>query len=273
MTELDERTAPTSVGTGITARRAGFWGDLTAVASRSLRQIRREPTAVIPALIIPVFFFTVTVGALADVAERSGVEDFRTFQLPVGIIFAVSGVSRANALVTDITSGYFDRLLMTPMMRLPFLLGRMVADLVLVIALSIPVLVLGFLVGVRFETGLAGVLVFLLMSGMWGLAYTGFPYAIALRTGDPGAVAASFILFFPFAFLTTAFLPQESMTGWLAAIANVNPVTYMLAALRSLLTGGWQPVVLLQGFAAIALFGALSITLALAALRGRVSRN
>ena len=72
--------------------------------------------------------------------------------------------------------------------------------------------------------GTAGVLVFLLLSAGWGLAFTGFPYAIALRTGNPGAVNSSFILFFPFAFLTTTFLPQEALTGWLATVADYNTV-------------------------------------------------
>src|SRR5215208_6787791 len=104
----------------------------------------------------------------------------------------------------------------------------MVADLALVMALTLPVLALGLAVGVRFETGLLGVVLFVLLAGMWGVVFTGFPYAIALKTGSPGAVGASFILFFPFAFLTTATLPQEALTGWLSAIADYNPMTYLL---------------------------------------------
>lgn len=264
------RPADTSA---VQARHAGFLRDLMSVALRALRQIPREPEAVVPALIIPVFFFVVNVGALQDVAEAGGVADFRAFQIPVAIIFAVTGISRASALVTDITGGYFDRLLLTPMSRTALLLGLMVSDLVLVIALSIPVLLLGFAVGVGFETGFLGVLVFLAIAGLWGLAFTGFPYAIALRTGNPAAVNSSFLLFFPFAFLTTAFLPQEALTGWLATVADYNPVTYLLDALRSLLTEGWEPSTLALGLLATLAVGALSFFLAFTALRGRVSRG
>ena len=84
---------------------------------------------------------------------------------------------------------------------------------------------------------------------------------------------SSFILFFPFAFLTTATLPREALTGWLDAIAGVNPMTYLLAALRSLLYGGWQPRVLLEGTLAILAVGVVSMTLALATLRGGVARG
>src|SRR4029078_12994446 len=120
--------------------------------------------------------------------------------------------------------------------RLALLLGLMVADFALVVALCIPVLGLGALTGVSFAAGPVGIVLFVLIAALWGVAFTGFPYAIALRTGNPGAVAASFILFFPFAFLTTAYVPQELLGGWLGTVAQWNPVTYVLAALRSLLS-------------------------------------
>jgi ABC-2 type transport system permease protein len=142
-----------------------------------------------------------------------------------------------------------------------------------VIALAIPVLLLGFAWGVRFESGPIGLLVFLLLAGGWGLAFTGFPYAIALKTGNPAAVNSSFILFFPFAFLTTAFQPRESLSGWLEAMATYNPVTYLLAGLRSLVSDGWDGADLLGSVAAVAIVGLISFSLALAALRGRVRRG
>ena len=109
----------------------------------------------------------------------------------------------------------------------------MVADFALVIALTIPVVIMGFIAGVGFATGIPGILVFMFLSGLWGLIFTGFPYAIALKTGNAAAVNMSFLLFFPFLFMTTLFVPQEAMTGWLGTAADYNPVTYLLAALRS----------------------------------------
>lgn len=249
-----------------------FPRDLATVAGRALRGAMRDPAAVIPALIVPVFFFAVNVGSLEAVAGAGGIRDYRAFQLPVAIIFAVTGVSRANALVADIASGYFERLLLTPVNRLALLLGLMFADLVLVMLLCLPVLALGFVVGVSFATGPAGIAVFVLLAAAWGVAFTGFPYAIALRTGNPGAVAASFILFFPFAFLTTAYVPSGLLGGWLAMVAAWNPVTYVLAGLRSLVTEGWDGGAIAGAAAATALVATVSIGLALAALRGRVRR-
>ena len=257
----------------IRARHAGFFSDVISVAIRALRSIPRDPEAIYPALIIPVFFYAINVGALQDMAERIPGLDYKAFQLPVAIIFAVTGISRAVTLVTDIQTGYFDRLSLTPVSRLALLLGLTVADFTLVVALTIPVIIIGFVVGVTFASGVLGLLLFILLSGLWGLVFTGFPYAIALKTGNPAAVNSSFLLFFPFVFLTTVFVPREAMTGWLATVATYNPVTYLLDALRSLITVGWDVEALLKGIACIVGVGVVSGTLALTALIGRTRRK
>jgi ABC-2 type transport system permease protein len=146
----------------------------------------------------------------------------------------------------------------------------MIADFAVVAILAIPVLILGLLIGISFQTGIAGMVVFVALAVAWGLAFTGFPYAIALKTGNPIAVNNAFLLFFPFAFLTTAYVPQEQMTGWLATAADYNPVTYLLAGMRSLILEGWDGSSLGQAFLASAIVGAISFTLAFTALRGRV---
>ena len=264
----------TTVGQiAIQAREAGFFGDLVSVAGRAFRSIRRDLEMAIPALIVPVFFFAVNIGALQDLVEQSQGVDFKAFQLPVAILFAVTGISRAAILVMDIQSGYFDRLAMTPVRRLALLLGLMFADLAMVIVLTVPVLVMGFIVGVRFESGVLGVLLFVFIAGLWGLAYAGFPYAIALKTGNPAAVNTSFVIFFPFIFLTPVFIPLEAMTDWMRAIATYNPVTYLLDALRSLVTAGWEWDVIGYGVLSVAAVGAVSLGLALLALRGRVTKR
>ncbi len=253
--------------------RNNFFSDVLAVSVRAIRGIRRDPETVIPSLIIPAFFFFVNLGSLQSFTEKSFQDfDFAAFQVPVGIVFAVTGISRAPALVTDIQNGYFDRLAMTPVRRSALLLGLMIADFLLIVALSIPVVILGFIVGVTFTTGLLGILAFLLIAGLWGLAFTGFAYAIALKTGNPAAVNTSFLLFFPFTFLTTSFLPLEALSGWLRVFARFNPVTYLLAGLRSLITEGWDGEALGKALLAIAIVAVFSFSLAFWALRSRVSR-
>ncbi|MBU6315592.1 MAG: ABC transporter permease, partial [Acidobacteria bacterium] len=166
-----------------------------------------------------------------------------------------------------------DRLLLTPVRRGTLLLGLMMADLVLIIALAVPVLVLGLLLGIDVATGVPGLLLFVLIAGFWGLAFTGFPYAIALRTGNPTAVNSAFLLFFPFLFLTTAYLPQQALTGWLATVVQFNPTTYLLDGLRALLMDGWEWARIGKALLAVLGLGGVSFTLAFRALAGRVKRN
>jgi ABC-2 type transport system permease protein len=261
--------------TRVTPTSAGFFEDLRSVSLRAIRLTWRDPEAFLPALVIPVFFFVVNVGALQKFVEGSFPADFdyKAFQLPVAVVFAVTGVSRANSLVLDITNGYFDRLLLTPVRRVTLLLGLMSADVVLIIALATPVALLGLIIGIHSATGPLGIVAFILMAGLWGLAFTGFPYSIALRTGNPTAVNNAFLLFFPFAFLTTAYLPQESMTGWLATATKFNPTTYLLEGMRAIIQEGWEWGAIGRAMLSILGVGLVSFSLAFAALRGRVKRN
>jgi ABC-2 type transport system permease protein len=260
---MREREAPS-----LAARQLRLVGQTRLVAGRALRQVVREPTSVIPAVFVPAFFYSVNLGALERLAGTA--LDYKAFLLPMAVAFAVTGMSRAPALVTDIQGGYFDRLCLTPVRRSALLLGLMAADVLVIMVLCLPVLAVGYGVGVRFTTGLPGVLTFIGFSALWGLAFTGFPYAVALRTGNPAAVNACFVVFFPLFFLTDAVVPKALLTGWFSTIATYNPVTYLLGALRSLISGGWQLRPLLEGFAALVGLGALGMTLAAYGLRARI---
>ena len=90
------------------SNRNSFVADVSAVASRAIRSLTREPEFIGPALAIPIFFFVVNIGALEAFVERQPGIDYRAFQLPVAIVFAVTGISRANMLVIDIQTGYLD---------------------------------------------------------------------------------------------------------------------------------------------------------------------
>lgn len=262
------RSAPAVLG-----RRAGFGHDLVSVAGRALRAVPREPSAVIPAVLVPAFFYTTNIGALEKVAHFAVGFSYKAFLLPMATAFAVTGMSRAPALVTDIQSGYFDRLCMTPVRRLALLLGLMAADMAVIVLLCLPVLGVGFALGVRFATGLPGVITFIGLSALWGLAFTGLPYAVALKTGSPAAVNASFVIFFPAFFLSDAIMPKAALTGWFSAIATYNPVTYLIDALRALIVTGWDARVLLEGLAALVGIGVVSTGAALLALRSRVAQQ
>jgi ABC-2 type transport system permease protein len=255
-------------------RPAGFVADVSAIAGRALRAVPRDLESVLPPVFIALFFFLVNVGTLQKLTENNIAGfDFRAFQMPTAILLGVTGVSRAPALVIDVQDGYFDRLLLTPVRRLAILLGHLVADVTVAAALTVPIILVGYLLGVRFESGLLGIVVFIGIAASWSLAFSGFGYAIALKTGNPGAVNSAFLLFFPFLFLTTSYVPRSQLTGWLDVVAAWNPVTYLLEGLRSLVSVGWDAGDIAQALAAVAVVGAVSMTLCFAALRARIRRG
>jgi ABC-2 type transport system permease protein len=199
---------------------------------------------------------------------------YTAFEMATAILLGVTGVSRAPALVLDIQTHYLDRLLLTPVRRTAILIGHMAADVAVAAVLTAPIMVLGAVLGVRFQGGVAGIVAFVALAALWSLAFAGFGYAIALKTGNPAAVNSAFLLFFPFLFLTSSYVPRSQLAGWLNTVAGYNPVTYLLGGLRSLVLGNtWQWGQLGQSLAAIAIVGVISMTMCFAALRGRVKRG
>jgi ABC-2 type transport system permease protein len=274
MTTVAETTTVPHTDLGVRARPAGFLHDLTAIAGRALRAVPRDPAAVMPPVFIALFFFVVNIATLKKLTGSHPGFSYTAFEMATAILLGVTGVSRAPALVLDVQTQYLDRLLLTPVRRTAILLGHMAADVAVAAALTVPILVLGLILGVRFEGGLLGAVAFIALAALWSLAFAGFGYAIALKTGNPAAVNSMFLLFFPFLFLTSSYVPRAQLSGWLNTVAGFNPVTYLLDGLRSLVLGQtWQWGQLGQALAAIVLVGLLSMTMCFAALRGRVQRN
>ena len=116
------------------------------------------------------------------------------------------------------------------------------------------------------------VVVFVLLAASWSLVFAGFGYAVALKTGNPAAVQSVFLLFFPFLFLTTSYVPRDQLSGWLDTVASFNPVTYILEGLRALAIEGWTTD-LVWSVVAIVAVGVLSMWMCLAALRSRVAAD
>src|SRR5262249_15470327 len=139
---------------------------------------------VIPNLIVPLFFYFVMTGSLNQIAAGAGITNFKAFQLPMAIIFAVQGGSAGLNMVADIESGYFDKLLLTPVSRLSILIGAMSADFFRIVVQATLVLTIAIIAGVHFETGILGAATLILIGGLFGLAYSGLGFAVALKTGN-----------------------------------------------------------------------------------------
>jgi ABC-2 type transport system permease protein len=208
------------------------------LARRAVREVWRIPAATIPALFIPIFFLVVNLGQVNKVFPPSTPflhgQHYVAFQIPVSLVFAVSSATSGLAMVTDIDIGYLDKLLAAPIQRTAIVWGRLAADLVRGVAVSILVLAVGFAFGARVKTGVIGVVLLVVLSALWGVAYAGIAIAIALKTKNVQTTNASFLIFFPLLFLTPNFVPFDLLAGPLKAIARFNPVSYVITGLRDL---------------------------------------
>ncbi len=109
------------------------------------------------------------------------------------------------------------------------------------IAGSAIVLLVGLAFGADIRSGVLGALVIILLAALFGVAYAGFAVLVALRTRNVQATQSSFILFFPLLFLTPNFVPFNRLSSLMDTLAHVNPVSYVIVGLRSLVIDGWKP--------------------------------
>jgi ABC-2 type transport system permease protein len=250
------------------------WGEtvraIRLLAGREVRLALRTPAYLLPNLIVPIFFYAIMVGSLKQFASQAGVPNWEGFLLPMALIFAVQGGSAGLNMVADIESGYFDKLLLTPASRAALLIGAMSADFFRIMAQAVVVLVVALATGLSFETGVVGAVSLVLIASLFGLAYSGFGFALALKTGNAQATQSMWFLFMPLMFLTTMFAPKEALSGWLSTAATVNPMTYILQGMRSMSLYGWDAGDILVSLAVIGVMFVVSLNLALMALRGRV---
>ena len=251
---------------------------ISTMAWRSLVTTFRVPAAIIPGIIISVFFLFVYTGSLGNASSflpgLAG-KSYLAFILPVSIVSsALSGAGVAGqAIVRDIGNGYFDKLLLTPISRAALLLGPMIAGAITLGLQTVIVLGVGILLGLQSATGVAGMLVVVGLALILGVGFSGLTVAIALRSGSAAATQGGSFLFFPLTFLTATFVPVALLSGWIKTAAIYNPITYILEAMRSVLLEGWQPEVLARGLMSAAVLGIVLFIFALVSLRARTARR
>jgi ABC-2 type transport system permease protein len=218
--------------------------EVLLLGRRAVREIVRYPEATVPTLFIPLFFLVVNIGQVSKTFPSSTPflrgQGYVAFQLPVSLMFAVATATSGLALVTEIDLGYFDKLRVAPIRRSSIIFGRLTADLARGVAGSAVVLLAGIALGARVQSGVAGAVVIVLLSALFGVAYAGFGILVALRTRNVQATQSSFLLFFPLLFLTPNFVPFDRLSSLMETLARINPVSYVIVGLRSLVIDGWD---------------------------------
>jgi ABC-2 type transport system permease protein len=239
---------------------------------RSLTTILRTPEALLPPVAISIFFLVIyqsTLGKASSFIPGIG-GSYLGFILPLSI---VSGSLSAQNLVRDIERGYFDKLLLTPVKRTALLLAPIMAGAVILGIQSSIVVAVGLLLGLQPATGFIGLLAVIGLSILLGIGFAGFTVSAALGSGSAAATQGASFLFFPLTFLAPTFVPLSLLSGWLAVAAKLNPITYVMEAMRSLLNTGWDSQAIAIAILACLLLAAATYTLSAFALRVRTRRT
>lgn len=241
--------------------------DALVLARRHLRHIPRNPELLVFATIQPVMFvvlFRYVFGGAIDVPGRS----YANFLMP-GIFvqtIAFGSLMTGSGLVQDMTKGLIDRFRSLPIARSAVLVGRTLSDLVLNLFVAVVMLLVGVAVGFRPDGGATGLVLGFGLLLLIGYSFSWIAATVGLLVRTPEAMnSAGFIWIFPLTFVSSAFVPTETMPGWLRVFADHQPFTIMVNATRELMLDGsagatgWQAIAWCA--AILAVFIPLSVTL------------
>ena len=254
-----------------------FFNDLFLLVRRSLLTILRTPEALLPPIAISVFFLIIynsTLGKAAGFVPNIG-SSYLGFILPLSIVsssLAGAGIAAQN-LVRDIERGYFNKILLTPINRAVLLLAPILAGAVILGFQAGIVIVVGLILGLKSATGALGLLAVVGLAVLLGTGFAGFTVSAALGSGSAAATQGASFIFFPLTFLAPTFVPLDLLSGWLKTAATYNPITYVLEAMRALITTGWDGTVIWKGVLACVLLAVATYLLAVVALRARTRRS
>ena len=249
-----------------------------AVAQRSVRRTLRQPAAIVFPLVFPVMLLLVNTGGLKASTELPGfpTDSFLAFALAVpfiqGALFAT--MNAGTDLARDIQTGFLNRLALTPIRGSALLAGTLTGIVAMGVAQAVFYLVVGIVFGVEFAAGPAGVLVLLAFAALVALGFGALGSFLALRTGSGEAIQAFFPVFFVLLFISSMNTPRDLIAvDWFRYLATINPVSYLLECVRSLIVVGWDWTALGLGFGIAAVISVVAIVLAAWALTVRMERT
>jgi ABC-2 type transport system permease protein len=245
---------------------------------RSVVRTIRQPANVIAPVLFPMMLLAVNSGGLRAETHLPGfpTTSVVAFLLAVpfiqGALFAT--MNTGTDLARDISTGFLSRLSLTPMRGVALLAGQLGGTVVLALFQAVVYLAVGYAAGVRFASGLGGVLVLFALFVLVALAFGALGMLAALRTGSGEAVQGLFPVFFVFLFISSMAIPRNLMSvGWFRDFATANPVSYLIEGVRSLIIVGWDAQALLLAFAFAGGIAAVGVGLAAWALRQRLAAS
>lgn len=248
------------------------------LARRSVTRTLRQPAMVVPSLIFPLFLLAINASGFAAATSLPGfpTDSYLTFALALafvqGALFATMGAGQSIA--TDIQGGFFNRLQLTPLRGPALICGQLAGIVVLGVLQAVTYLGVGVAFGADVQAGLPGVAVIVVLSILVAIAFGSLGLALGLRTGSGEAVQGAFPLMFVLLFLSSAALPRDLIEhDWFQTAATINPLSYVIEAVRSLFVTGWDGEALALGFTVAVVFFVASLVAASFAMRTRMERT
>jgi ABC-2 type transport system permease protein len=177
-------------------------------------------------------------------------------------------------LARDIQTGFLNRLSLTSMRGVALISGLLAGAVVLGLVQAAFYIAVGLIIGVDFAAGVLGILVLFLFSAVISVSFGALGLFLALRTGSGESIQGLFPLLFVFLFLSSMNTPRDLIdVEWFRFVASVNPVSYLIECVRSLIITGWDARALALGFGLALVIGIVAITAATFALRQRLVRT
>jgi ABC transporter DrrB family efflux protein len=240
--------------------------DTLVMAERNLVRLPRNPDLLLGFTVQPIMFVLLFAYVFGGAIETPGYDDYIDFLIP-GIIaqnIAFGGFVTALGLAEDMTKGLIDRFRSLPTARASVLAGRTIADIVTNLVAVLILLATGLVIGFGFDATVLEVLAGFGLLLLFGFAFSWVFALIGLSVSTPEAAnGIGFTLIFPITFISSAFVPVESMPNGLEQVADANPVSQVVDALRALWLGApagdsvWLAVV--WCFVIIASFAPLAV--------------
>jgi oleandomycin transport system permease protein len=211
------------------------------IAKRNLITTLKTPEQLIDVTLQPVIFLLLFVyvfgGAIGGGSRHTYLEYLLPGMLAQGI--AMGSIALGQNMNADIAKGVFDRFRSLPIARSAPLVGAVFADFFRYLTVTLVYLGFGFVMGFRIHQGLVGLLAAIALSIAFALCFCWISVWIGMKARTPGAVQGiMFLLIFPLSFGSNAYVPVQTMPGWLQGFAKVNPLSHLSSAVRGLLVGG-----------------------------------
>lgn len=230
---------------------ASFSSVASVVLQRNLWVVLRSPGLLLPALLFPICILIGFVGALSTITSIPGFtfEDYTAF-LYVFVLFqgvALTGASGGLAMAEDFESRFMRRVMVAAPNRAGIVVGYVIAMLARAVLVSAVLTIVSLGLGMQVDGSPLDLLALFALAALFNIVVTLWATGVALHIRSMKAAPGMFLPVFLLLFLTPVYVPLDLLTGWLKAVATVNPLTRFLEAGRAYISGGSANAVLAFG--------------------------